>query len=704
MYQLRSKLVLEMISTRKITLLLLLAQPLWIAVLLSAAVPAQASRPGLRHHLTVTLDPARHRLEAEDQIQVSASGLSQIEFHLAGHLTIQSVTVNGSKSDYDFDAGRLRIPLPRGQTVGRLQINYAGRFDDPVPDAPLNTDNPGFGVTGTIRAQGTMLLAGAGWYPEAQGWAEAFDLTVNAPEGMVGVTSGNSLGHVTRKGRTLSRWSLDQDLRGISLVAGPYEVTTRKFGEVTAATYFTAPLKHLSNDYLEATGRYLQLYEGLFGPYAFSQFAVVENFFPTGYGFPSFTLLGRQVLQLPFIIHTSLGHEIAHCWWGNGVLVDPSQGNWSEGLTTYVADYLYKERRGLGQDQRLQWLRNFAGLVNPNDDFPLSRFTGRTDPATRTVGYDKGAMVFHMLRQIVGEADFWQSLRDIYTRHRFEAIAWSDIQAAFEGRSGHSLTRFFEQWVFNAGAPRLSLAQVAVNSVPGGFTVSGLINQRPPYFDLTLEAALRTDSETVQQTVSSKGRQSAFSITVSSRPRQLTVDPHVHIFRRLEPSEVPPTINTIKGSDRLCVVVARDQGPGGLEAAERLTMALGLDRAPISMENAFSADDLARKDLILVGLPSDRIWRPGPNDRFRVTPGGFVLNGHAYSGPLISFFGVFRHPGGNGRSIALFLPADESLAKTVSAKITHYGKYSYLVFDKSGNQVKGTWEADQSPLTARWPE
>ncbi len=693
-----------MITTRKINLMLRLVLPLWIVLWLFACVPAQAARPAVRHHLTVTLDPAGHGLVAEDQIEVPASGLSKIEFHLADHLTVQSVTLNGFKSDYDFDAGRLRIALPRKQAVSRIQINYKGRFDDPVPDDPLNTDNPGFGVTGTIRAQGAMLLAGAGWYPESEGWKEAFDLTVNAPEGMVAVTSGDPLGHVTRKGRTLSRWSLDQDLRGLSLVAGPYEVSTRKFGDVTAATYFTAPLKHLSNDYLEATGRYLQLYEKLFGPYAFSQFAVVENFFPTGYGFPSFTLLGRQVLQLPFIIHTSLGHEIAHCWWGNGVLVDPSQGNWSEGLTTYVADYLYKERRGQGRDQRLQWLRYYAVLVNANNDFPLSRFTGRTDPATRTVGYDKGAMVFHMLRQIVGDADFWQSLRDIYARHRFEAIAWSDIQTAFEQRSGPSLARFFQQWVFNAGAPRLSLAQVAMNSDQGGFTVSGLIKQTPPYFDLKLELALQTAGATAQQTVSLETGQAAFSIMVSDRPRQLTVDPHVHIFRHLEPSEVPPTINTIKGSDNLCVVVAGSQGPGGLEAAGRLTRALGLDRVSIGMENKFSADDLARKDLILVGLPSDRVWRPGPGDRFGVTPEGFELNGQTFNGPLMSFFGVFRHPDGTGRSVALFLPANESLAKTLSAKITHYGKYSYLVFNTSGNQVKGIWEAQQSPLTVRWPE
>ena len=109
-------------------------------------------------------------------------------------------------------------------------------------------------------------------------------------------------------------------------------------------TYFTGANRDLSSAYLDAAIRYLKLYSDLFGPYPFPKFAVVENFFPTGYGFPSYTLLGSSVLRLPFILSSSLGHEIAHCWWGNGVQVDYQSGNWSEALTTYVADYLYKEQ------------------------------------------------------------------------------------------------------------------------------------------------------------------------------------------------------------------------------------------------------------------------------------------------------------------------------------------------------------------------
>ena len=104
-----------------------------------------------------------------------------------------------------------------------------------------------------------------------------------------------------------------------------------------------------------------------------------------------------------------------------------------------------------------------------------------------------------------------------------------------------------------------------------------------------------------------------------------------------------------------------------------------------------------------MGLPSDRLWRPDrEGHRFRVTDKGFSVNGRAYDRSTMSFFGVFQPGEDKGRSVALFLPADASLARTISAKITHYGKYSYLVFNASTNQVKGTWEADQSPLTVRW--
>ena len=105
----------------------------------------------------------------------------------------------------------------------------------------------------------------------------------------------------------------------------------------------------------------------------------------------------------------SLGHQVAHCWWGNGVLVDAHGGNWCEGLTTYLADYLYKERASEAEarEYRLQILRNFTMLVTPERDFPLNIFRSRNNPVSQAIGYGKAAMVFHMLRRKLGEVPFW---------------------------------------------------------------------------------------------------------------------------------------------------------------------------------------------------------------------------------------------------------------------------------------------------------
>ena len=660
------------------------------------------AQPTIRHDLEVTLTPEAHRLSAVDRVDLAGGDLRSITFFLSERIRVSGVTLAGRKVRHTFRKGLLQIELPALAGESVLEIAYDGVFNDPIPEQTLNTDNPGFGVTATIGIRGTMLLAGAQWYPASPNAADAYTLTVVAPAGILAVTAGKPLGHVTEADLTLSRWSVEHPVEGMPLVAGPYILSTRKFGELTAATYFSDALQPLSDSYLAATGRYLEFYAKLLGPYAYGQFAVVENFLPTGYGFPSFTLLGGQVLQLPFIIHTSLGHEIAHCWWGNGVLVDPSQGNWCEGLTTYVADYLYKERQGKGREQRLQWLRDYASLVDPQNDFPLSQFTSRTSPVTQVIGYDKGAMVFHMLRQVVGDETFWKSLRTAYRRYCFQAVTWSDFQAVFENESHRELSWFFKQWVFRTGAPDIKLADVKVKPDAGGYLVSGAIVQSTPAYRFSIEVMLKAGDREYVKNVSVSSSETPFAFRLPEKPLELVADPEVQIFRRLAPGEIPASINALKASPKTGIVVSRSLDRRYLDIARRLAVSLGLDQADIGFEDQFSPDSLARMDVILIGLPGDKRLQPPAGKDFSLDSRGFTLMGRQYDSGRSTFFGVFKDPHKPARNIALFLPESYDTDFSVSAKITHYGHYSYLVFDGARNIVKGTWPAASSPLTKRW--
>jgi hypothetical protein len=667
---------------------------------------SQASGLEATQHIQVELFPAEKTLTGRNDITIKTNASEVLQFRLSERATQIVVEVNREPRNFSFIDDRLRLKLKPAELNNdvRVSILYAAKFDDAVPLRPVNMDNPGFGVTATISELGTFLLAGSGWYPKLAGSRTRYRVTVTAPVGLIAVTAGRSLGHRLKNGKTVSDWEVNHPVDGLSLSAARYTVEEKSVGDITVATYFLPQNRHLSAAYLEATARYLTDYSNLFGSYPFQKFAVVENFFPTGYGFPSYTLLGGNVLRLPFIIHTSLGHEIAHCWWGNGVYVDYTQGNWSEALTTYVADYRFKEMKSPqdASDHRRQWLKNYATLVAPQKDFALDRFQSRYDPVTRTIGYDKGAMVFHMVRQILGEEAFWGALQDIYRSRRFKRTSWSDLIKAFESRGKQSLQNFFDQWLSRPGAPQFFLNEVRAENADGTWKVMGQIKQVPPYYKLRLKLALQTREQTTNEQILVSGKATPFELVSDLPPQRLTADPDDNVFRRLWPSEIPPAVNALKGSASVITVVSENLEPEIIKTAETLMLSLGLKQNKLVAERELDLKMFPEHDILLIGLPQrNELWPKMPT-RVRTRPDNFWLNEKLYDSPNDSFFGVFKHPVNPRRIVALFKPLSPQYADAVARKITHYGKYSYLAFQSSKNVEKGVWPAENSPLVYEW--
>lgn len=667
---------------------------------------SEAAGSQVQHHLQVQLYPSENRLEGYDEITIARPQSEKLSFHLSARAEILDVRINNKSRQYSFRNNLLQIPLLAADSRDNVQvtISYTGIFDDPVPKRPVNMDNPGFGVNASITEQGSFLLAGALWYPELDADRISYQLRVNAPAGMIAVSAGRSLGHKTEKGRTVSVWEVNRPVNGLALSVAPYIVDQKKVGPVVVATYFLERNRHLAASYLEASARYLTLYSDLFGPYPFQKFAVVENFFPTGYGFPSYTLLGGTVLRLPFIIHTSLGHEIAHCWWGNGVYVDYESGNWSEALTTYTADYLYKKFKSetAAKNYRRQILRNYSTLVNTNNDFPIDHFTSRNSPLTKTIGYDKGAMVFHMLQKLIGENAFQEALRDVYRERLFRKTSWRDLQIAFEKHSQRSLQAFFEQWVHRKGAPQLSFEGIASKKVSGGHVVSGRVIQAEPYFDINLRLRLETEDNVIEQPLWVTAEMTAFEFNTSNPPHKLTADPEYDIMRRLSPSEIPPSVNSLKNSGSTLIVLTGKKDPEIKKAADFMVVSLGLKNFKFSEVDTLTPAALAENDLIVVGPPGETAFFNQIPDIAGFSEKYFTVNGNVYDRPGDAFFGVMPNPDARDRVIALFWPLSAKFAERVAAKTTHYGKYSYLSFRNGNNTEKGFWPVTQSPVVFEW--
>jgi aminopeptidase N len=661
----------------------------------------------LRHDLHAILIPGEKTLQATDTLTVAPAGEPRIVLFLAPAARIERVLVNGKPASHYFSGDRLTVDLQHPTPKeAALLVEYHAVFDDAVPEAPLHSEDPTYGVAAAITPEGTFLSGSAGWYPHIPGSSALFMIRVEGPKGTEGVTSGRLVERCEEDGMSFSVWETSTPLPSLTLSAGPYQVRTGTAGEIPVYAFFRPETSALAPTYIEAAKGYLELYRNLFGPYPFEKFAVVENFFPTGYGFPSWTLLGSTVVRLPFIVETSLGHEIAHSWWGTGVRVDYSEGNWSEGLTTYVADHLYKERSSAeeGREYRQKILRDYATLVSPPEDFPLSGFTARSSAAGQAIGYGKAAMVFHMLRRRVGDENFWAGLRETARENLFREVSWSGLIGSVGQSAGHDLSGFFRQWVRREGAPVLRLEGVNAGRNGDRWEVSGRLRQEAPFFHLTVPLRLDTETGPVETTVELRGESSPFTLAASAEPRRLIADPGADLFRRLDPSEIPPTVNGIRGSKNLLVVVSRTLPPETAEAAATLLAAMRQDGARIVPEEKVRKGDLSGHDLLFLGFPASPDLLPPLPETLRCTEAECTIKGERFTGAGTALFAALPHPLDPEGVAAVFAPFSAEAALASVRKIPHYGKYSYLVFDSGKNRGKGTWPVAESPLIHHFVE
>jgi hypothetical protein len=313
-------------------------------------------------------------------------------------------------------------------------------------------------------------------------------------------------------------------------------------------------------------------------------------------------------------------------------------------------------------------------------------------------------MIFHMLRRKIGDRAFWQTLKDLYRQRLFKPTSWKDLQSAFERQAGSSLGPFFEQWVQRQGAPRLSLDQVQRVKTSTGYTVSGRIVQQAPLFRLSLPVVLEWGRQRTVERIEIAGSRTDFALSCPDPPERLSIDPQADIFRRLYPSEIPVTVNTIKGAERV-VIVLPDHPPAEVTAsAELLGRSMGLDQVQMVEEGRLNQVDWRESELIFIGLPRQRELLAGMAGWASVESASFTVNGQRHASPEDALFIVFAHPQAPGRAAALFLGLSPGALEAVARKITHYGKYSYLVFHKADNQGKGIWPVTESPLIYLWPK
>ena len=653
-----------------------------IFVSVSSASPLAMDALTVEYDITVHIDPVAQTIEGRNVITTKST--HELILALSSRFKVTNILVDGVIfKPESMDHGMLQTwRIPNSQRAPkRIEVSWQGKL------LPLNTSlnhrqtlNRGEPVSGIF---GTFLPDSSGWYPHIRGQLASYRVNLKMPQGQRGIVAGKVVEESDSAEGYHARFEFPFPSEGIDFMGGPYIVETDSmYGaggkRIQLRTYFHPQIRGLAREYLSSVKEYIHLYESWIGEYPFTEFSVISSPTPTGFGMPTLTYLGINVLRLPFIRNTSLGHEVLHNWWGNGVYPYYPRGNWSEGLTTFMADYAYKERMGpeAAKEMRLGWLRDFATLSS-DQDFVLEKFTTRTHGASKIIGYNKAAMMFLMLRDLLGNEVFDRALRLFWSQNKFRVASWSDLQSAFETESGKKLQTFFEQWLTYTGAPSVHIAKAVRTDSESGHHVTVTLEQEDSSYSLRVPIAVHT-KEDVKIKIFNMDRESqTFSFESRTKPIKITLDPDFRLFRRLTPDEAPPILRQIM-VDQSTETILLSETDDARDISQKLAGKL-LHRAP----KIASLGDIGKVTSILVIGLQDQVSKWLDLNKLPPRPFNMRQDGTAYAWTMRR----------DGVTFVVISAKDALSLKSLVRPLPHYGRQSYIVFDGAKAIERGTWPA-----------
>ena len=681
--------------------------------------------PVVHHTLEASLNPDQHTIQAVDTISLPQALVhdSAVLFHLNSHLTITSLALNGqplSLSSISTQPLResetaqssepppnqvLRLSLPH-QDHAKASLTVTIAYEGQINDPPQTTGGLRFvkpdETNGHIGSEGIYLTSETFWHPTWEGSLHTYELSLTLPETWEAVTQDKPFSRTQQNRTQTTTWRIQTPSEALTVAANRFTVDKRPWQGLEIATYLFAEEAPLAPQYLDATVRYLELYTKLLGPFPFSTFAVAENFFPSGLGMPAFTLLGQGVMRRGYTQPYSLGHEIVHSWFGNSVFNDFSQGNWVEGLTTYLANYYYDEATDNILEAfktRRRMHHEYNVYTTPDDDYPIHQFHHKETRRDNAVGYQKTALVFHMLRQEIGDQAFYQSVRQIIKEGTGRYIEWPDLERIFSRVAEKDLHWFFTQWVDRSGAPRLVINKVEAKEdpqQPGQFSITGTVTQQGPTYRVTLPLQIELEEGLTHSTILHLSQ--AFEplvLQVPARPIKILIDPQNHVLRRRGRDQLPPMLNLWETDTSHTVFLP--QTPTLQEEAAYALLIQRLKHQPgMSIISTNSPDYAQPGSYLTVGAVGQHILEdPSRNvckDVVQVSSQEVTILDQQYTSPDMAFLISCPHPDHPGHTLSFFFGLSPEAMTPVSRLLFFYGWDSYLVFQKGRVIARGLFD------------
>jgi Peptidase family M1 domain/TPR repeat len=497
------------------------------------------------YQIDAVLFPHEHKIVARAKVKITAlEELNVATFQLHNDLRLTKVSDALGKpltADRLPQNSSLRISLsqmlPKDQST-TLTFDYEGVLDS-ADDSPV----PGLKLT-SINDDTCYLLYAGDWFPVNDFGIDRFTATINVtvPAHMIVIGSGTvSPGEPpTLKGATLTgptkTFSLKYDKASFpgTIVAGAFGDYSSTEAGIDLHVYFKPVHKDLAAAYAETAVKEFTYFITLYGPLASNVLRVVElpdDTVPSAWAPEVVGLASRGIT--PRTNYRLLANTISHQWWG--VSVSPaSRDDWwiQDGFARYSEARYIETAAGEGGLQEA--IKDMSVGALSYDTVPLSS-AGKLDlysPEFQSLVTDKGAMILHMLRWVIGDQKFDQTMRDFFTQYQGKAATADAFRALAEKDSGDKLTWFFSQWLDSTGAPefktKYTVYRLGNNK---GFRVVGQVAQDLDLFRMPVELKIDTDGKTEIKRIDVTGTDSAFSVDTFGRPRRISIDPDNRLLK-----------------------------------------------------------------------------------------------------------------------------------------------------------------------------
>jgi len=528
-------------------------------------------------------------------LSILREGTSKIAFDSVG-LAIQSVTVNKQPARFETTTSKLVVPLAAAARAGEkfdVDIRYEGKPakgmyfilpDKDYPNRPSQIWTQG-------ESEDTRYYLPTYDYPNDRLTTETI-LTV--PASWITVANGKLIS-VSSADKGLKTWTWREAVPSstylITVVAGEFDEVKQSWRGIPVTYYAPKGRGDRLLPNYQRTPAMMEMFSKKLGvDYPWEKYAqvMVDDFVAGGMENSSATTNTSSSLKNPKLIPEFPGdedplisHELAHQWFGDLVTCKDWGNVWlNEGFATFFEMAWSEAHYPRDQADYERWTRvqewlGSSGLYAK----PIVRYNFDDSSEFDGNAYGKGGLVLYMLRHQIGEDAFYRGLRHYLEVNRGKNVVTADLIKAIEEANHLDVQRFFDQWIYGAGAPKFDLSYTyddAKHQIALAVKQTQKIEGRVGLFHIPIDVEVTTSSGTKQLTVTVSKETETFPLPADSAPLMVVFDKGGRVLKSAEfHKEKKEWLYQLKNAGELADRAEAIQALAKLKNDEEVVAALG---------------------------------------------------------------------------------------------------------------------------------